>query len=152
MLRLHKGYSIPSSLRVTRKLTQRYVRPFQVLEQIGSLAYKLDLPHDWKILTVFLIPQLEPASLTVEDFFGHPRRKYLLFVLVGRDIDAVKSFEIDCLLNKQIIKKGRGQDVEYLVCWTGYGPKWDRWYNIKNFDNTAELVRSYEEDITQWEH
>ena len=47
-------------------------------------------------------------------------------VFVEGDTDADKSFEVDCLLNKQTVKKGRGRAIEYLVCWTGYGPKWDR--------------------------
>lgn len=55
MLRLYKGYSIPSSLGVTKKLIQQYVRPFQVLERVGRLAYKLDVPHDWKIYPIFSI-------------------------------------------------------------------------------------------------
>lgn len=35
MLRLHKGYSIPSSAGVTKKLTQQYVSPFRILEKVG---------------------------------------------------------------------------------------------------------------------
>ena len=35
MLRLYKGYSIPSSVGVTKKLTQQYVGPFCVVEKIG---------------------------------------------------------------------------------------------------------------------
>lgn len=56
------------------------------------------------------------------------------------NIDKHKFFEIDRLLNKRTIRKGRGLVIEYLVYWTGYGPEWDRWYNIKDFDNAAELV------------
>ena len=46
MLKLYKGYSIPSSAGVTKKLTQQYVGPFRVLEKVGRLAYKLDIPLD----------------------------------------------------------------------------------------------------------
>lgn len=38
--------------------------------------------------------------------------------------------------------------VKYLVCLTGYGPEWDRWYKIKNFDNAANLIYNYEEALT----
>lgn len=35
MLKLHKGYSIPSSVGVTKKLIQQYVGPFQIVERVG---------------------------------------------------------------------------------------------------------------------
>ena len=41
MLKLHKGYLIPSSISVTKKLTQQYIGPFQIIEKVGWLAYKL---------------------------------------------------------------------------------------------------------------
>lgn len=149
MLRLYKGYSIPSSLRVTKKLTQQYVGPFQVLERVGRLAYKLDVPHDWRIYPVFSIAQLELAPLPAEDLFGRLRPEHPPPIFVEGDTDVVKSFEIDRLLNKQTVKKDRGHAVEYLVRWTGYGPEWDRWYNIKDLDNATKLVRNYEEGISQ---
>ena len=70
-------------------------------------------------------------------------------VFVDGDTDATKFFEVDRLLHKQTVKKGKGRAVEYLVCWTGYGPEWDRWYNIKDFDNAADLVCDYKEALTQ---
>lgn len=61
MLRLHKGYLIPSTLDVTKKLTQQYVGPFLIKEKMGRLAYKLDIPPDWKIQPILSVAQLEPA-------------------------------------------------------------------------------------------
>lgn len=69
MLRLHKSYSIPSTLGVTKKLTQQYVGLFQIIEHVDRLAYKLEIPTDWKIHLVFLIAQLELAPAPGEDSF-----------------------------------------------------------------------------------
>lgn len=55
-----------------------------------------------------------------------------------------KSFEVERLLNKQQVKKSKGQAIEYLVCWKGYGLKWDRWYNVKGLNNATDLVNDYE--------
>ncbi len=35
MLRLHKGYSIPATAGVTKKLIQQYVGPFRIVEKVG---------------------------------------------------------------------------------------------------------------------
>ena len=72
-----------------------------------------------------------------------------LAVFVDGDTDASKSFEVERLLNKQTVKKGKSRAIEYLVRWKGYRPEWDRWYNIKDFDNAADLVHDYKEAFAQ---
>ena len=127
MLKLHKGYSIPSSTGVTKKLTQQYVSPFQILEKVGRLGYKLDVPPDWRVHPVFLVAQLEPAPSPTEDPFHGPRPHMPPAVFVDGDTDVSRSFEVDRLLNKRTVRKGKGRAVEYIVRWTGYGAEWDRW-------------------------
>lgn len=46
MIQLHKGYSIPASARIIKKLTQQYVGPFLILEKVGCLAYRSEVPKD----------------------------------------------------------------------------------------------------------
>ena len=123
MLRLHKGYLIPSSIGMTKKLTQQYVGPFQIVKKVGRLAYKLDVPSDWRIHPVFSVAQLEPAPDPAKDPFQRLRPQHPPSVFVEGDTDRHKSFEIDRFLNKRTIRKGRGLAVEYLVRWTGYGPE-----------------------------
>ncbi len=149
MIKLLKGYSIPSSVGVTKKLTQQYVGSFRIIERVDRLAYKLDIPNDWRIHLVFCVAQLEPALSPAEDFFQRPRPQHPPSVFVEGDTDHNKSFEIEHLLNKRTVKKGRGLAIEYLVRWIGYGPEWDRWYNIKDLDNAADLVQAYEEGLAQ---
>lgn len=112
---LHKGYSIPAIAGVTQKLTQQYVGPFRIVKKVGRLAYKLDVPPDWRIHSVFSVAQLEPAPLPAKDPFGRPFPSNPFPVFVEGDTDKVKSFEIERLLNKRQIRKGKGQAIEYLV-------------------------------------
>ena len=140
MIKLHKGYSILSSVGVTKKLTQQYVGPFRIIKRVGRLAYKLDVPNDWKIHPVFSIAQLEPASSPIKDLFERTRLQHPPSVFVKGDINYHKSFKIERFLNKRAVKKIRGLAIKYFICWTGYGPEKDRWYNIKDLDNAANLV------------
>ena len=149
MLKFYKGYSIPSSVGITKKLTQQYVGPFQVVERVGRLAYKLDVMGDWRIHPVFSLAQLEPAPSPTEDPFGRPRPQQPPSVFVKGDTDHHKSFEIERLLNKRTVSKGKGLAIKYLLRWTGYRPEWDRWYNVKDLDNAPDLVRAYEEGLAQ---
>ena len=115
LLRLHKRYSIPATARVTKKLTQQYVGPFRIMEKVGRLAYRLDIPPDWWIHPVFSMAQLELAPHPAKDPFGRPFPSNPPPVFVEEDTDKVKNFEVEKLLNKRQVKKGKGQAVEYLV-------------------------------------
>ena len=144
LLRLHKGYSIPATAGVTKKLTQQYVGPFRIMEKVGCLTYRIDVPPDWRIHSIFSVAQLEPALPLTEDPFRRPFPSNPPPVFIEGNTDKVKSFEVEKLLNKQQVRKGKGRAVKYLVRWKGYGPKWDRWYNVKELDNAAALVDDYE--------
>ena len=46
--------------RPSRKLSDRYLGPFRIINILGTQAYKLELPENWKIHPVFHISLLEP--------------------------------------------------------------------------------------------
>lgn len=46
LLKLHRSYSIPSSIRITKKLIQQYVGPFRIIKRVSCLAYKLEIPSN----------------------------------------------------------------------------------------------------------
>lgn len=145
LLRLHHGYSIPSA---KKKLGQQYVGHFKVIKKVGRLAYQLDIPTHWKVHPIFTIAQLEPAPHPTMNPFHRPRPEEPPSVFVEGDTDTMKSFELERILDKRMIRKGRGLATEYLVKWVGYGPEHDRWLNIKDLGNAKELVQDYEDAIT----
>lgn len=146
LLRLHKGYSIPSA--VSKKLDQQYVGPFRIIERIGKLAYKLDIPHDWRIHPVFTIAQIEPAPNPAEDPYERPRPDHPPPVEgTPGDTNELRSWELERTLNKRTVKKGRGLSIQYLVRWKGYGPEYDRWYSLKDLTNAKELIEDYEKEL-----
>lgn len=97
--------------------------PFQIKKRVRRLAYRLEIPDDWRIHSIFSVAQLELALKPSDNPFWHPHLHDPPTVFVDGDINSFKSFEIDRLLNKQTIKRSKGLIVEYLVCWTGYGLK-----------------------------
>ena len=148
LLRLHKGYKIPSTLGVTKKLTQQYVGPFQVLQRVGRLAYKLDIPDSWLVHPVFTIAQLEPCPDPNKDPFERPN-KHIHIPPVSTNEDGSINCEIERLLNKRVHKKGRGYTTEYLIRWKSYGPEYDQWYNVKSLGDAGDLVQEYEQEVNR---
>ena len=142
-LKLHKGYLIPANLSAKRVLGQQYVGPFNVIQKVGSQAYRLLLPAHWKVHPVFTIAMLEPAPAG-DDPFGRPTPDHPGSVFVEGDTPTKQSFVVESLINRRVIKKGRGKVVQYLVRWQGYGPEDDRWYSMKDLDNAKGLVAQYD--------
>ena len=143
-LRLHKGYSIPTA---NAKFGQQYVGPFKILGRVGKQAYRLDIPPHWRVHPVFSLAQLEPCPAG-PDPFKRPVPDHPESVFVEGDTQEAKSYEVERLLNKRVRRRGKGESVEYLVRWRGYGPEFDTWYNIKDLDRSMDLIREYEEEMT----
>ncbi len=123
ILRLHKLYSIPGTLGMTKKLTQQYMSLFQIQSKVRWLAYKLKIPRDWKIHLIIWVAQFEPAPPSTKELFSHLYSTHLLPVLVDRETDLVKSLEVERLLNRRTTRQDCSNSVEYLVCWKSYSPK-----------------------------
>ena len=96
LLRLHYGYNILST--TNRKLDQQYAGPFEVLEQIGRLAYRLKIPDHWKIHDVFSIAQLEPALALGSNPYNRPIPNEPSPVELGTN-----AYEVEWILDKRVI-------------------------------------------------
>jgi hypothetical protein len=138
-LRLHKGYSIPTV--VNKKLSPQYAGPFEILERIGRLAYRLKLPPHWEVHPVISIAHLEPYH---KDAFNRPRPDHPDTIFVEGDGDGYQSFEVERLIDKRVVTRRGKQEIDYLVRWKGYGPEYDLWYHKALLANCQELVNDYE--------
>ena len=140
LLRLHKGYHIPSV--TSRKLGAQRVGPFKVLEKVGNLAYRLEFPPHWRIHPVISVAHLEPAPDPHDDPFKRPRPAHPPAVSMEGDVGI---YIVEKLIDRRQFRRGSGWCVEYLVRWLGYGPEYDVWYNIKDLDDAADLVKECDE-------
>ena len=151
LIKFHKGYNIPSTAHITKKLTQQYVGPFQVLQKVGRLAYRLAIPDRWPIHPVFTIAQLEPCPPPSSDPFQRPRPDHPDSVQVDGDTENYKSWELDRLLNKRQIRVGRSATLvtQYLARWKVYGPEDDEWLSERKLENAKDLIDDYERGRTE---
>ena len=68
-MKLHKGYHLLGL--ENAKLSNQRVGPFIILERIGELAYKLDLPDIWKVYPVMSVAMLESAPKGEDPYNRH---------------------------------------------------------------------------------
>ena len=134
-LKLHHGYKIPGL--TNRKLSQQRAGPFKVLQKVGSLAYRLELPPTMRIHPVISVAQLEPCPQG--DPYDRPRPENP--GSVEAEDPSYPSFEIERLLDRKLVRGA----PQYLVKWKGWDHSWNTYYPLRELTLKAqELVDDYD--------
>ncbi|KAI0993049.1 hypothetical protein K3495_g15135 [Podosphaera aphanis] len=136
-LRLHRGYNVPGLKGRNTKIEQQFAGPFQVLERIGRLAYRIQLPPSMsKIHPVISVAYLEPAPNPKDDPFCRPSSQHIIQDLIPETI-----------LNKRVQRRRNdGEMTQYLVRYKGRTADWDNW--ILDRELLTDLVEAFERSIT----
>lgn len=131
-----KGYA-PKNTASAKLANQRGGR-YQVVEKVGSLAYRLDLRGTLPgTHPVFSVEHIEPCS--PPDEFGR--------AAVGETpvlVDGHEEWEISEIIAKAIRGHGRNRGVHYLVRWKGYDRTEDEWIPISHLQNASKIVQEFE--------
>jgi len=94
------------------KFNPRWCGPFEILERIGKVAYKLELPSTMRVHPVFHVSLLKTYHSSDDSDRPQPPRPPPI-----QDEDV---FLADTLLDRRTVKQGKRTVVEYLVKWEGY--------------------------------
>lgn len=106
-LRLYVQQSVVS--RPCAKLAFKLFRPYTVLERIGPMAYKLDLPLTSRIHPVFHVSQLKPFTPDYTPVFAELPRV--------QDLSATPA-EPSSILDRRMMKHGDAPVVQLKVQWS----------------------------------
>ena len=97
----------------SKKLAEKFLGPFEILAQVGSISFTLHLPNSMRgIHPVFHVSMLEPSA--PNEF---PNQTETLPPPVT--IDGEMEFEISEILDSKINKHHKCR-LQYLVKWSGY--------------------------------
>ncbi|MBW0529004.1 hypothetical protein O181_068719 [Austropuccinia psidii MF-1] len=123
------------STRPTKKLSERWLGPFQILKKVSTCAYHLKRSSQWKsIHPDFHISLLEPVKTsTIPNGYQEPPRPII--------IEKEEELEDSQILDSKI-KRGK---LWYLVEWKGFSqdPERSPWEPTKNLKNCPELVKYF---------
>ena len=127
LLRRHITTTRPSA-----KLDVRRLGPFEILEQIGSSAFRLKLPSAIKIHPVFHVSLMEPHV-------ANPFPNRVVDPPLAIQVDGVEEFEVHEILDSRF-RRGK---LQYYVDWVGYDVSDRSWEPAGNLGNAAEALRNY---------
>ena len=100
------------------KLAYKYFSPYTILERVGSVAYKLDLPEGNMIHPVFHISQLKPFVPDCTPVFDT--------LPVTTDLEAAAAVP-DKIIDRRLVKKGNTTIPQVKVLWTGLHQSTTTW-------------------------
>ncbi|MBW0516769.1 hypothetical protein O181_056484 [Austropuccinia psidii MF-1] len=121
--------------RPTKKLSERWLGPFEVLKKISSHAYYLKLPQQWNsVHPVFHVSLLEPVKQsTIPNQHQLPPPP----VIVEEQVE----WEVAQVLDSKL-KRGT---LCYLVEWKAFNedPERTTWGPASNLPNSPDIVKDF---------
>ena len=119
------------------KLTRRFEGPFEIIDKLSDITYRLRIPHEYDIHPVLSIVHLEKYKESPEEFRIRPKLRPL-----RSKQESTKEYEVLKIVSEHKIKK-RGQYIREFQCnWKGYGIT-EEWIPEKNLRNSQELLRKW---------
>jgi hypothetical protein len=114
------------------------VGPFAIVEAVGPLAYRLDIPPTWRIHPVISVAHLKPAP---EDPFE--RDTPAPPDIIQDDTGEHEEYEIEQILDSRLVGR-KHKRKQYFIKWKGWGPEHNQWIEEDDMGNAKDLVESYE--------
>ena len=127
--------NLSMKLQGTSKFLPRFIGPFKIIERIGAVAYRLELPPVLKIHNVFHVSLLKRYKP------GGRKAPPPLPTLV----DGVPEYEVESITKH----RRRGKTMRYRVKWLGYGDEHNSWEPESCVRNCPERINEYWAKVAQ---
>jgi hypothetical protein len=125
-----------------KKLVQKTIGPFEVMEKINPLVYRLCLPDNYPMHSIFNLAHLRKYHVS------DPRWGERSTLPPTRDfLNASEEYEVGVILGHRLTKRKDGNRRMYLVRWRGYEPSEDSWVSDYSLRNAPEILRDYLENL-----
>ena len=98
------------------KLAPKFYGPFKVVDKVGTVAYKLELPGEAQIHNVFHVSLLKRAVNYTGPYMPLPSFP-----------NQATTFEPVAVLERKIVKRGNVAEVQLLIHWKNLSPAEATW-------------------------
>jgi hypothetical protein len=124
-----------------KKFLPKYEGPFEIMQKISLTTYRLRLPVSYGIHPVINIAHLESYVASSPEFGERsikPARRL--------DFADLPEVEIERIIAKKYLKRGRRRVPHYLVRWKGFSPDHNEWLSLQGLRNAPDLVKKWEKE------
>ena len=122
------------------KLLAKYDGPFEILQKVSAVAYRLRMPASYGMHPVLNIQHLEKYQESPSEFGERPQLEKN-----RADFDALPEYEVDRIVAERTKKGRNGRKIAiYRIRYTNYGPEGDTWETKRNLKNAPEILKEWE--------
>ncbi|KAK3556306.1 hypothetical protein QTP70_007130 [Hemibagrus guttatus] len=118
-----------------RKLSPKFIGPFEIVRQVNPVAYRLRLPASYRIYLNFHVSLLKPAHPAAGEARACEEPPPPL------DIEGSPAYQVRALLNSRWVRSR----LQYLVDWEGYGLEERSWVDAADILDPS-LVEDFHRD------
>lgn len=118
------------------KLVQRWIGPFEVMDQINPKVYRLRMSNKYPGSPVFNIEHLKKYISSLQEFGD--REKMPETRALKKESE---EYEVKSLVGHKYDKHTR--KYRFLVRWKGYNPHFDSWVMERDMKNAPSILREY---------
>ena len=131
---------LPEAANAGRKLQPRFHGPYKITQVISPVAYRLDLPKQYKSHPVVHISHLKEYADGASAFPDRPAYAAPPPPIVMDQGDGDEEyFLVDEFINHRIYKRRRPADqAQFWVKWRGYGTKDNSWVSVSSLRQDME--------------
>ena len=122
------------------KLSMKYCGPFEIIEAINPVTFRLDLSQPMKTRGIHNAFHCSLLAPYVKDKLFKRTCKPPLPLKFE---DEHEEYEVEKILNH----RGRKSRTEYLVKWLGYPDHENSWVSSKDMGNAQELLKEYHQSL-----
>ncbi len=117
------------------KLLPKFIGPLRVLERIGRVAYRLEMPPRWKVHDVFHVSLLRKyVTRGNQGYFAAPPVAWL---------DEEPLYEVEKILQHADVRTGRKVVRRFLIKWANYDASHNSWEREDNLVSCDEVLADY---------
>jgi hypothetical protein len=121
--------------RTERALQPRYEGPFEIVEKLSEVTFKVNLPSKFRAIhPVFHASKLMPYTESTIPGQAAPKPSPIL-------VKGEQEWEVEEILQH---KKTRGK-FYYLIRWKGYTRDHDTWEPASNITNAKDILKKYKQ-------
>lgn len=122
-----------------QKLLMKYDGPFEIMDKVSSVAYRLRMPDSYGIHPVINIAHLESYQESPAKFGERPKK-----ALHREDFDTRTEWEIDGIVGESWRKGRNGRRIPiFRTRYTGFGPEYDLWLTLVDLKNSPEALEEW---------
>ena len=129
-----KDFSAELMKRATKKLTEKFIKPYVVKKIVSENAVELELPASLRVHPVVNVRRLVKYREQVE---GQKKIPPPPIKVAGK-----KEYEVEEILDRQ---ERRGK-MKYLVKWKEYTVEENTWKGLENLKNVIEKIEEFEKE------